>query len=245
MLRGWRNLTPALGLLALAAWLPVVATGLGPKIQPGLAGRAPAGAVRGMEPGAYPWLRPGQVVWYGNVRQKVVALTFDGLDPKGTPALLATLARHGGQATFFVTGDQAARYPQLARGIVERGHELGNGGQTGRSLEQRSAAEIAAELRQAGAAISTATGRQPRLFRPPGGGVVRTVVEAAGSLGYRSVFWSWAPAERPGEGIAVAPGDILALPAGDAAVDALLAQLARQGYRFVTVSALLGAADKS
>lgn len=42
--------------------------------------------------------------------------------------LLAMLARHGVQATFFTLGWVAERYPQLVRRIVEQGHELASHG---------------------------------------------------------------------------------------------------------------------
>ena len=42
--------------------------------------------------------------------------------------LLAMLARHGVQATFFTLGWIAERYPQLVRRIVDQGHELASHG---------------------------------------------------------------------------------------------------------------------
>ncbi len=42
--------------------------------------------------------------------------------------LLAMLARHGVQATFFTLGWVAERYPQLVRRIVAQGHELASHG---------------------------------------------------------------------------------------------------------------------
>jgi polysaccharide deacetylase family protein (PEP-CTERM system associated) len=42
--------------------------------------------------------------------------------------LLALLARHGTQATFFTLGWVAERYPQLVRNIVAQGHELASHG---------------------------------------------------------------------------------------------------------------------
>lgn len=58
---------------------------------------------------------------------KVVTLTFDdGPDPRFTPAILDILEREEVQATFFVVGSWAARYPEIIRDIVRRGHILGN-----------------------------------------------------------------------------------------------------------------------
>jgi peptidoglycan/xylan/chitin deacetylase (PgdA/CDA1 family)/2-polyprenyl-3-methyl-5-hydroxy-6-metoxy-1,4-benzoquinol methylase len=60
-------------------------------------------------------------------RRPAVALTFDdGPDPEVTPRLLELLDRHQARATFFVTGVNAERHPQLVREILARGHTIGN-----------------------------------------------------------------------------------------------------------------------
>ena len=47
--------------------------------------------------------------------EAVAALTFDdGPHPVYTPRLLDILARHRARATFFMIGENAARYPDLA-----------------------------------------------------------------------------------------------------------------------------------
>lgn len=57
----------------------------------------------------------------------VVALTFDdGPTPAVTDSLIRILARHGAQATFFVTGQELAANPALGARLVAAGHELGN-----------------------------------------------------------------------------------------------------------------------
>ena len=59
--------------------------------------------------------------------EKGVALTFDdGPDPEVTPLLLDLLDRHSIPATFFVTGERAARHPSILRDILSRGHAIGN-----------------------------------------------------------------------------------------------------------------------
>jgi peptidoglycan/xylan/chitin deacetylase (PgdA/CDA1 family) len=55
-----------------------------------------------------------------------IALTFDdGPDPTWTPRILDILARYHVRATFFVVGSQVARYPSLARRIVDEGDQIG------------------------------------------------------------------------------------------------------------------------
>jgi len=67
------------------------------------------------------------VVSRGRTGNPHVALTFDdGPDPATTPALLSLLAEHNKQATFFVTGWKAEKYPDLIRAILSGGHTIGN-----------------------------------------------------------------------------------------------------------------------
>ncbi|HTR78852.1 MAG TPA: polysaccharide deacetylase family protein [Gemmatimonadaceae bacterium] len=49
---------------------------------------------------------------------------FRGIE-EGLPSLLALLAARGVPATFFTTGEVAARYPAAVQSVVNAGHELG------------------------------------------------------------------------------------------------------------------------
>lgn len=67
------------------------------------------------------------VISKGRKGTKAVALTFDdGPSPEVTPRLLDLLAKHAVTATFFVTGVNAKRHPELIRAILAHGHTLGN-----------------------------------------------------------------------------------------------------------------------
>ncbi len=67
------------------------------------------------------------VISCGKSGEQAVALTFDdGPDPLSTPDLLRLLATHRVQATFFVTGENASRHPDLVKEIVRQGHSIGN-----------------------------------------------------------------------------------------------------------------------
>ena len=50
--------------------------------------------------------------------------TFRGIE-QGAPALLSLFAELGVQATYFTTGEVAARFPASVRALVAAGHELG------------------------------------------------------------------------------------------------------------------------
>ena len=62
---------------------------------------------------------------YGEGVTRTLSLTFDdGPDPAVTPALLDVLSRNGVPATFFVTGVNASRHPELVQRMRREGHAV-------------------------------------------------------------------------------------------------------------------------
>jgi peptidoglycan-N-acetylglucosamine deacetylase len=127
-----------------------------------------------------------------------LALTFDdGPYPDTTPCLLKKLEKHHCQATFFLHGCWAERYPDLVRAIVASGHEIAN--HTWEDTPSRKLPpmyfreslnrthEILAEaLAEAGPGQSGI-----ELFRPAGGLPTEEMVSyAASALDYRCVLAS-------------------------------------------------------
>ncbi|PID26624.1 MAG: hypothetical protein CR982_09245 [Candidatus Cloacimonadota bacterium] len=64
------------------------------------------------------------IVWNSN---NGIILTFDdGPIPKITEDILDKLDEIGVKAIFFTVGENIKRYPNIAKSIVERGHQIGN-----------------------------------------------------------------------------------------------------------------------
>ena len=110
------------------------------------------------------------IVSRGKRGERGVALTFDdGPDPGITPRLLDLLDRHGVCATFFVTGERAARHPGIIREILSRGHSIGNHSFSHMPLLMLKGMRT---LRREVKAAQTVLGRfgiVPLAFRPPVG----------------------------------------------------------------------------
>ncbi|GHH80226.1 bi-functional transferase/deacetylase [Streptomyces sulfonofaciens] len=99
---------------------------------------------------------------------RTVALTFDGgPDPVWTPRLLDLLRAHHAHATFFLSGAQAARYPDLVRRIAAEGHEIGSNTYTGADLGAASAARTRLELSLTQRALAGAADLHTTLLRMP------------------------------------------------------------------------------
>lgn len=60
-------------------------------------------------------------------KNKEIFLTFDdGPEPGITESILAVLKKYNAKATFFCTGENFEKYPELVKLIISEGHTLGN-----------------------------------------------------------------------------------------------------------------------
>jgi len=100
-----------------------------------------------------------------------VAITIDdGPDPAVTPQVLSQLEAHHAHATFFCVGVRVERYPDLAREIVSRGHDIENHSQRHRhNFSLLGPGAMRAEISCAQESILRVTGTCPRFFRAPAG----------------------------------------------------------------------------
>lgn len=120
-----------------------------------------------------------------------VALTFDdGPDPAVTPAVLDALDAARLRATFFVVGEQLMAAPRLGGEIVRRGHEIALHGFAHPRHDEVAPGFSRDDLAKGHGAVEAATGRAPRLFRPPYGESTEATHAACERLGLEPVYWS-------------------------------------------------------
>lgn len=187
--------------------------------------------------------------------QPLVAMTFDdGPHPSLTPQLLDMLAARGLRATFYVIGRNAARYPQILQRMVAEGHEIGNHTWSHPSLHGHSSASILSQVDRTNAAVYEAVGRPPVTMRPPYGNLYDNQrLMLFQQRGMPTIIWSVDPQDwqRPGSSVVArrivqgshSGGVVLAHDIHSATVRAMPAALdgvMARGFRFVTVSELIG-----
>jgi peptidoglycan/xylan/chitin deacetylase (PgdA/CDA1 family) len=132
-----------------------------------------------------------------------VALTFDdGPHPEGTPETLRLLAEAGATATFYLVGEQVARWPEVAAEIAAAGHEIGLHGYRHRLLLRRPVSELRDDLERAFETIADATGREPVSYRPPYGVFSSGGLRLVRERGWAPLLWSkwghdWGAHETP------------------------------------------------
>ena len=126
------------------------------------------------------------------IARNEIALTIDdGPDPDVTPQVLDILERHGAHATFFCVGEKAARYPNLCREIVRRGHAVENHSQHHRHyFALMGMSGFTKELQAAQDTLTTITGQRPEFFRAPAGIRNPLLEPVLARLGLRLATWS-------------------------------------------------------
>lgn len=136
-------------------------------------------------------------------RGQAVLTLDDGPDADATPAVLDALEAAGARATFFILAEQAQRHPELARRVMESGHEIALHGHGHARHDRVHPSESRADILAGFAALEDLLGVRPRWFRPPYGKMSDAALATCRELGLGPVYWSaWGldwedvPAER-------------------------------------------------
>jgi len=190
------------------------------------------------------------LVTNGSRGRRAVALTFDDGPSEYTPGFLDVLRRKHAHATFFEIGQEMAGRESTMRRILREGDEIGN--HTTHHTEYPGYDDIAPTT----TLVESITHFRTCLFRPPGGAADSSVIAAAGADGLRTITWDVDPADwsNPGSAAvysrvvgAAQSGSIILMHDGGGARDGTLAALPAiidtlraRGYRFETVTELLG-----
>ncbi len=205
----------------------------------------------------------GKVYSKGSPWDKVVALSFDdGPNEPYTSQVLDILKERNVRATFFLIGYNVDLFPQVARRIIAEGNVIGNhsyGHNANHALSQSGVKDA----ERAQAAIFSATGVIPHLYRPPHGRKSPWEMNGIKKLGLVEVAWTVSTKELAGKTAAqitqqilskTDAGEIILLHDGygtshsgakaDKSVTVqslpeLIDQLHANGYHFVTIPELL------
>src|SRR6266516_4851169 len=186
-----------------------------------------------------------------------IAMTFDdGPSATLTPKVLDLLAAHHIKATFFVIGENVAEHPEIVARAAREGHEIGNHSWSHPNFGKMSDENVRRQLWRTDDAIKNATGKRPTLLRPPYGSITaREKRWIHDEFGYQIILWDVDPNDwkRPGPAVVrnrilketqpgsivlshdIHPGTIEAMPSTFDALEA-------KGFKFVTVSELIGMA---
>jgi peptidoglycan-N-acetylglucosamine deacetylase len=136
----------------------------------------------------------GIVVTRANTEDRVVALTFnDGPSAAYTREILSELIDLDVSATFFVTGREVEENPEMARMIVEAGHELGNHSYSHQRMLFQSTEWYRQEVERTDLAIRRAGYQGEIYFRPPYGKRLLGLPRYLARTGRTTVMWDLEP----------------------------------------------------
>lgn len=175
----------------------------------------------------------------------LIALTFDdGPNETYTPQVLDILAKYNIKATFFVMGAYVDDHPEMAKRIVDEGHQIGNHTYTHPDLATLPDDKVIQEIEWTQESIRDVTGVTPDLYRLPFGSGGERVVKLLKPL--TSIIWNvdsedWKSHDK--QAIldrvlsTLQPQSILLMhdthQAAPDALDALIPILQEKGYQFV------------
>ncbi|MFD4971761.1 polysaccharide deacetylase family protein [Streptomyces sp. NPDC058424] len=141
-------------------------------------------------PAPRPFPRQPAQITHGPRDRPRVALTFHGQgDPEIARSLLTEAEKHGARLTVLAVGTWLDQYPQLARRILDGGHDLGN--HTQRHLDVNAMAEADARTEITGCAdrLKRLTGSIGTWFRPSRASTASPLVQRlARAAGYPHVL---------------------------------------------------------
>lgn len=104
--------------------------------------------------------------------------------------ILDILDLYNAKTTFFIGGSWAVKNIDLVKEIYTRGHELGNHGFYHKDQDTLDFEGNSQEIKMCHEVVSKNLGIEMKLFAPPSGAYNLTTVDAATSLGYKTIMWT-------------------------------------------------------
>jgi peptidoglycan/xylan/chitin deacetylase (PgdA/CDA1 family) len=117
-----------------------------------------------------------------------IFLTFDDGPNEYTLKILEILKNFGAKATFFVCGKNLEKFPEIAKKIIENGHEIGNHTYS-HSINFLFPWNFQKEIEKTTQMIQKITGKRTEIFRPPFGFLTPWLKSELLKNGYKIILW--------------------------------------------------------
>lgn len=136
-------------------------------------------------------MRFPKIVFGFKTKEKSVCLTFDdGPHPVYTPQVLAILAKHDVQATFFILGHKIPEYKEIVKQIISGGHQVGNHGYAHSNLIFKKRDFILNEIERTDELLRECGAEGEIVFRPPYGRMSLRALLLLGELNKKVIMWN-------------------------------------------------------
>lgn len=184
---------------------------------------------------------------------KYIALTFDDGPSSNTGRLLDVLNSYNAKATFFVMGRKIKNNPSVLNRMINEGHQIGGHSWSHPQFTAISEEALRSQIMDTRDKISSVTGADTTLVRPPYGSVDSEVKAVGADLGVSFINWSVDSLDWKSQNAKIIYYDIMTKVKNGSiilchdthsttveAMEQVIPDLIAQGYHFVTVSELLG-----
>jgi len=133
-------------------------------------------------------------IYLADTSKKTIYLTFDeGYENGYTAQILDVLKANNVKAAFFITGPYLKKEADLVKRMVDEGHTVGNHTINHPSMPSvTDDKKLEEEILQLDRMFYEKYGKHMKYIRPPMGEYSERTLALSKSLGYTSVFWSFA-----------------------------------------------------
>lgn len=132
-----------------------------------------------------------KVFWKKMNNQNFIALTFDDGPTSFTPQILELLDKYNQKATFFCIGKNIVEQKEIAKAIIENGHQLANHSFTHpNSMGFLSTDKVIDEIEKTDEVIESLTNKKSNFYRPPFGITNPHIAKALKKLNKKNIGWS-------------------------------------------------------
>ena len=205
----------------------------------------------------------GSYYLQGFTSKKIAALTFDDGPSFFTSGVLDMLKKYDAKATFFLTGTELVKFPELARRAIAEGHSLGNHTLNHLNNGGRTPEDLWVNVVDANNDLfEEILGFRPRFFRPSFGAMSDAQAKLLAEKNMKTIIWSievndWDTDNVSSADIVNTVNDFLHEEAivlmhdagGDRqnsvnALEEIITFYQGRGYRLTTVDEVIGVSDK-
>lgn len=130
-------------------------------------------------------------LFYRSDTPKGVSMMFNVYEhTENVQAIMDILDEYGAKATFFLGGCWADDNIDIVRDIAKRGHEVGSHGYFHKDHSKMSYEQNLSEITPSVKLLNAMLGFDIKLFAPPSGAFNHSTINAATSLGLKTIMWS-------------------------------------------------------
>ncbi len=134
---------------------------------------------------------PPHAIYKGNSNKPMIAFMINvAWGNEYIPDILTTLRDENVKATFFLDGTWLSKNKEMARTILDEGHELSNHAFTHRNMSTLSESQIKKEILSTEKLLIELGVTSNQWFAPPSGDFNQQTVRVANQLGLKTVLWT-------------------------------------------------------